>query len=81
MFGVLYWEAFQNHWRDGVEILVLWLVIYQLYRAFQATRGARILVGLATVLIGFILISSLLELPVLGYILRQAVIVLSLIHI
>ena len=77
MFGVLYWEAFQNHWRDGVEILVLWLVIYQLYRAFQATRGARILVGLATVLISFILISSLLELPVLGWILRQAVFVLA----
>lgn len=73
----LYWEEFQNHWRDGVEILVLWLVIYQLYRAFRATRGARILVGLATVLIGFILISSLLELPVISWILRQAVFVLA----
>ncbi|MDQ8189020.1 diadenylate cyclase CdaA [Roseibacillus persicicus] len=77
IFAALYWEAFQNHWRDGVEILVLWLVIYQLYRAFRATRGARILVGLATVLIGFILISSLLELPVISWILRQAVFVLA----
>ncbi len=76
-FGQVYWEAFQNHWRNGIEILVLWLVIYQLYRAFKATRGARILVGLATVLIGFILISTFLELPVLGWILRQAVFVLA----
>lgn len=73
----LTWEFFQNHWRDGIEILVLWLVIYQLYRAFRATRGARILVGLATVLITFILVSSLLGLPVLGWILRQAVFVLA----
>lgn len=77
IFGVLYWDAFQNHWRDGVEILVLWLVIYQLYRAFRATRGARILVGLATVLIGFILVSTFLNLPVLSWILRQAVFVLA----
>ena len=73
----MYWEFFQDHWRDGVEILVLWLVIYQLYRAFRATRGARILVGLATVLIGFILVSTLLQLPVLSWILRQAVFVLA----
>lgn len=75
--GLLSWEAFQDYWRDGIEILVLWLVIYQLYRAFRATRGARILVGLATVLIGFILISTFLDLPVLSWILRQAVFVLA----
>ncbi len=73
----LYWDAFQNHWRDGVEILVLWLVVYQLYRAFRATRGARILVGLSAVLIGFILISTFLKLPVLSWILRQAVFILA----
>ena len=73
----LYWETFQEYWRDGVEILVLWVVIYQLYRAFRATRGARILVGLSTVLIGFILISTFLKLPVLSWILRQAVFVLA----
>lgn len=73
----LYLEAFQQHWRDGVEIFVLWVVIYQLYRAFRATRGARILVGLATVLVSFILISSLLNLPVISWILRQAVFMLA----
>lgn len=73
----MYWESFQDYWRDGVELLILWVVIYQLYRAFRATRGARILVGLATVLVSFILISSLLNLPVISWILRQAVFVLA----
>jgi diadenylate cyclase len=53
------------------------VVIYQAYRAFRATRGARILVGLATVLVSFILVSSLLDLPVISWILRQAVFVLA----
>lgn len=77
ILALLYWEAFQNHWRDGVEILVLWLVIYQLYRAFRATRGASILVGLATVLIAFILVSTVLQLPVLSWILSKAVLFLA----
>ena len=73
-------ETFQNHlqdWHNWVEILILWVVIYQLYRAIRATRGARILVGLATVLVSFILISSLLQLPVISWILRQVVFVLA----
>lgn len=73
----LYLELLQNHWRDAVEILVLWVVIYQAYRAFRATRGARILVGLAVVLVSFILVSGLLDLPVISWILRQAVFVLA----
>lgn len=73
----MYWDTFQILWRDVVEVLVLWVVIYQAYRAFRATRGARILVGLAVVLVSFILVSSLLDLPVISWILRQAVFVLA----
>ncbi|MEM9080978.1 MAG: diadenylate cyclase CdaA [Verrucomicrobiota bacterium] len=74
---VLSWNFVTDHWRDGVEILVLWVVIYQLYRAFKATRGARILVGLAIVLVGSALISGFLQLEVISWILRQAVFVLA----
>ena len=38
------WEFIRNHWRDGMEILILAIAIYQIFRAFRATRGARILV-------------------------------------
>ena len=39
-----------DHWRAGVEILILWVGLYQVYRAFRKTRGARILVGLVLLL-------------------------------
>ena len=43
-------QFLQDHWRDGVEILILWIGVYQLYRAFRATRGANILVGIVMIL-------------------------------
>jgi len=45
------WGFIEQHLRDGIEILVLAVFIYQLYRAFRATRGAQILVGLGLVLV------------------------------
>ena len=47
-----------EHWRDGVEIFILWIFIYQLYRAFRATRGARILVGLAVTILFLLWLTS-----------------------
>ena len=52
------WNFFLNHWRDGIEILFLATCIYQIYRAFRATRGAQILVGLGTILVVLTLVSS-----------------------
>ena len=45
------WSFLTEHWRDGIEILLLATCIYQIYRAFRATRGAQILVGLGTILL------------------------------
>ncbi|RYD33905.1 MAG: TIGR00159 family protein, partial [Verrucomicrobiaceae bacterium] len=45
------WTSFQLNWRDGIEILLLATCIYQVYKAFRATRGAQILVGLGTILV------------------------------
>lgn len=72
------WTFISNHWRDGIEILVLATCIYQIYRAFRATRGAQILVGLGTVLIVLALASTLFKFEVIQWILARAAAVLAL---
>jgi len=68
-FGALL-DLVTNQWRAGIEIVVLWIMIYQIYRVFRYTRGARILVGLAAFIIGLTLISQVLQLEVVGYIIK-----------
>jgi diadenylate cyclase len=67
------WTFFKDHWRDGVEILLLATCIYQVYRAFRATRGAQILVGLGTILIVLTLVSTVFKFEVLQWIITRAV--------
>jgi len=71
-------EVIDKYWRSVVEILILWVFIYQLYRAFRATRGARILVGLAVVFVVLTLASSSLQLAVIGWIITWATAFLAL---
>ncbi|RYD30920.1 MAG: hypothetical protein EOP87_15735 [Verrucomicrobiaceae bacterium] len=70
-------EFLQTHWRDGIEILVLAICVYQIYRAFRNTRGAQILVGLGTILIVLTLISQLFQFQVIGFIITRAAAVLA----
>lgn len=70
-------EYLRDNWRAGVEILVLWILIYQIYRVFRATRGARILVGLTVVVILLTLASQILELKVIEWIIKSAAAVLA----
>lgn len=72
------WAQFQNHWRDGIEILLLAACIYQIYKAFRATRGAQILVGLGTVLVALTLVSTLFRFEVIQWIITRAAAVLAL---
>ncbi len=72
------WEFFKNHWGDGIEILLLATCIYQIYRAFRATRGAQILVGLGTILIVLALASTVFKFEVIQWILARAAAVLAL---
>lgn len=60
-----------DHWRAGVEILILWIGLYQIYRAFRNTRGARILVGLVLLLMVLSLLSLALELTVIWWLLYK----------
>lgn len=58
-----------DHWKDGIEILILWVGLYQIYRVFRATRGARILVGIILILAFVTSLAFLLELKVIAWIL------------
>ena len=66
------WNFLTEHWRDGIEILLLATCIYQIYRAFRATRGAQILVGLGTILIVLTLVSTVFKFEVIQWILIRA---------
>lgn len=72
------WQFIKDHWRDGVEILILATCIYQVYRAFRSTRGAQILVGLGTVLIVLTLLSQVFKFVVIQWIITRAAAVLAL---
>ena len=71
------WIFIKEHWRDAVEILLLATCIYQVYRAFRATRGAQILVGLGTILIVLTLASAVFKFEVIQWILTRAAAVLA----
>lgn len=66
-----------GNWRHGLEILLLWFIIYQSYRYFRATRGARIFTGLVGLWIGLTLLSSFLDLNVIGWILEKIAVFLA----
>jgi len=70
------WNWFTDHWKDGIEILILAIAIYQVYRAFRATRGARILVGLVVILITITLLLSRFDFQVISWLVRQAAVLL-----
>lgn len=67
----------QDHWPDGIEILFLAVCIYQIYRAFRATRGAQILVGLGTVLVFLTFVSTIFNFQVISWILKGAATILA----
>lgn len=71
------WDFLKDHWRDGIEILILAICIYQIYRAFRATRGAQILVGLAIVLILLTLVSHLFSFQVIGWLITRGTTILA----
>ncbi len=66
------WNFFKDHWRDGIEILLLATCIYQIYRAFRSTRGAQILVGLGTILVVLTLVSTAFKFEVIQWLITRA---------
>src|SRR6266404_9470062 len=63
------WPIIQNHWRDVLEILILTVGIYYIFRFVRGTRGAPVVTGFMVVLLAFALVSILLKLEELKYLL------------
>jgi len=73
------YELIKNvRWQDGVEILILAGLLYYGYRYFRNTRGAAILTGLLAILILLTFLSELLQLEVIGFIMRNFFLFLSI---
>ncbi len=60
-----------GHWTNGIEIVLLAVLLYYGYLHFRGTPGAKILVGLAVLFISLTLASQLLDLHVIGWLLRS----------
>lgn len=65
-------------WTSGVEIIILAAVIYYIYLYLRGTHGARILIGLALVFLTLTLVSQLLNLEVIGWLLRSISVFLAI---
>ena len=64
-------QAWLDGWRGLIEIMLLSVGIYYGYLYFKGTRGAKVLTGLAIVFLTLTLISQLLNLTVIGWIIRS----------
>ena len=64
-------QFFIERWRSAIEIILLSVGIYYGYLYFRGTRGAKVLTGLAIVFLTLTLISQLLNLVVIGWIIRS----------
>jgi len=62
------WD-WNNLWRPAVEILILAVVIYQVFRFVRGTRGAPVVTGFVVLLVSFVLVTTLLDLKVLRWLL------------
>lgn len=67
-----------RHWRQAIEVSILWLIIYNTYRYFRATRGARIFTALVALYIGMTLLSGWLDLTVIGWLLKYVSVFLAI---
>lgn len=64
-------QLLMRWWRSAIEIVLLSVGIYYGYLYFRGTRGAKVLTGLAIVFLTLTLISQLLNLVVIGWIIRS----------
>ena len=63
--------AVRANWTSALEILILSAILYYLYLYLRGTHGARILIGLGLVFLSLTFISQLLDLAVLGWLLKS----------
>ena len=61
----------RENWTASIEIGIIAVVLYFIYKYLRGTRGARILIGLGVIFITLTLISQILDLAVIGWLLRS----------
>jgi len=71
-------EFISENWTSPVEILIIAAVLYFAYRNLRRTSGARIFIGLALIFLTLTLVSQLLNLVVIGWILRSLTVFLAI---
>lgn len=76
--GVAETNFFLRYWRDGLTILILWVICYHIYTYFRATRGARIFSGLMGIWIALTVISQFLDLVIISWLLKSFSVFLAL---
>src|SRR4030081_4059087 len=64
-------QIWLERWRSLAEIILLRVGIYYGFLYFRGTRGAKVLTGLAIVFLTLTLISTLLNLVVIGWLVRS----------
>jgi len=63
------WDVIHRYWRDVLEICILTVGIYWVFRFLRGTRGAPVVTGFLVVLLAFVLVTFLLKLKELQYLL------------
>ena len=71
------WLFIEENWRNGIEIFILAVCIYQIYRAFRATRGAQILVGLGIIIVVLTVVSQVANFMVISWLVTRATALLA----
>ena len=64
-------ELFGQWWRAFLEVLLLWLLTYQVFRVLRSTRGGKILVGFVALALALVFASRALDLRVIAWMLES----------
>ena len=66
------WTSLEKSWQPGVEILILAVLIYYVFKFVHGTRGWPVVIGFVVVLVTLVLLTTVLDLKVLRWILTSA---------
>jgi len=63
------WIQLQSSWRPALEILILAVAIYYIFRFLRGTRGWPVVIGFVVLLLALALVTTILDLKVLRWLL------------
>lgn len=66
------WTSLEKSWQPGVEIFILAVLIYYVFKFVRGTRGWPVVIGFVVVLVALVLLTTVLDLKVLQWILTSA---------